>query len=36
MLTLTRVFLTAAFATDTQKDIGHAVKLVRKSSSIDD
>ena len=36
MLTLVRVFLTAAFATDTNKDIGGAVKLARKSSSIDD
>lgn len=36
MLTLIRVFLTAAFATDTQKDIGQAVRLTRKSSSIDD
>lgn len=36
MLTLARVFLTAAFATDTQKDIGQAIRLARKSSSIDD
>ena len=36
MLTLVRVFLIAAFATDSHKDIGQAVKLVRKSSSIDD
>ena len=36
MLTLVRVFLTAAFATDSHKDIGKAVKLARKSSSIDD
>ena len=36
MLTLVRVFLTAAFATDNNKDIGQAVRLTRKSSSIDD
>jgi len=35
MLTLVRVFLTASFATDGNKDIGQAVKLTRKSSSID-
>lgn len=35
MLTLIRVFLIAAFATDQNKDIGQAVKLARKSSSID-
>ena len=35
MLTLVRVFLIAAFATDQNKDIGQAVKLARKSSSID-
>ena len=35
-LTLVRVFLTAAFATDQNKDIGQAVRLTRKSSSIDD
>ena len=34
MLTLARVFLSAAFATDPKKQIGQAVKLVRKSSSI--
>jgi hypothetical protein len=36
MLTLVRVFLTAAFATDHNKDIGSAIRLTRKSSSIDD
>lgn len=36
MLTLVRVFLIAAFATDQNKDIGQAVKLARKSSSIDE
>ena len=36
MLTLARVFLSAAFATDPQKQIGQAVRLARKSSSIDD
>lgn len=36
MMTLVRVFLTAAFATDTNKHIGKAIKLARKSSSIDD
>ena len=36
MLTLARVFLTASFATDPQKHIGQAVRLTRKSSSIDD
>jgi len=36
MLTLVRVFLTAAFATDQNKEIGQAVRLTRKSSSIDD
>jgi len=35
MLTLVRVFLIAAFTTDNNKDIGQAVKLARKSSSID-
>ena len=35
MLTLIRVFLIAAFATDQNKDIGQAVKYARKSSSID-
>ena len=35
MLTPVRVFLIAAFATDSNKDIGQAVKLARKSSSID-
>lgn len=35
MMTLVRVFLIAAFATDSNKDIGKAVKLARKSSSID-
>ena len=36
MFTLARVFLTAAFETDPQKQIGQAVRLTRKSSSIDD
>ena len=36
MLALVRVFLTAAFASDQSKEIMQAVKLTRKSSSIDD
>lgn len=36
MLTLARVFMSAAFATDSQKQIGEAIKLARKSSSIDE
>ena len=33
---LTRVFITAAFASDPQKQIGQAMLFTRKSSSIDD
>lgn len=37
MLTLVRVFLTASFASDTNnRDISQAVRLTRKSSSIDE
>ena len=36
MLALVRVFLTAAFACDQSKEFVQAVRLTRKSSSIDD